>query len=325
MYIYMHAYIYIHIQGIGSVLGRRKYFPPSDLARDLFLSGILRGFPRAALQLPSQRALTYWCPGTSLNKTPGALETLASLCSPGTPGDHHRRVRLERFMVGGSFLALVFVLFLVFQVDVSAKGFLILVNFQYGDCHSSQTPQTQEGCCTQSLASPSTGYHQTIQGETFEHFCNSPGASFSRSGFPSQAGHSNVGRYQDSVEMQTLQTVAQTERTVLSDLSSALAKCDRLVLCAWHEANHTGTRSTTAICGPMAASAGLVSMATVPGQPRTDAITQATFQECQRPQDSQEPREPGATNAATGDAHDAACTNHDGSKHADVPTDGICR
>ena len=82
------------------MLGRRKHFPPSDLARDLFLSGILRGFPRAALQLPSQRALTYWCPGTSLNKTPGALETLASLCSPGTPGDHHRRVRLERFMVG---------------------------------------------------------------------------------------------------------------------------------------------------------------------------------------------------------------------------------
>ena len=64
-------------QGIGSVLGRRKYYPPSCLARDLFLSGISRGFPRAALQLPLQRALTHWCPGTSLNKTPGALEILA--------------------------------------------------------------------------------------------------------------------------------------------------------------------------------------------------------------------------------------------------------
>lgn len=188
-----------------------------------------------------------------------------SLCSPGVPGDHLRQVRLERFMVGGSLLSLVLVLFLVFQVDVSAKGLLILADYQHGDCHSSQTPQTQEGCCTQSLASPSTGHHQAIQGETFEYFCNSPGTSLSRSGLPSQAGYSNVGRYQDSVAMQTLQTAAQTERTVLSDLSSTLAECDRLVLCAWNEANHTGTRSTTAICGPMAISAGLVSMATVPG------------------------------------------------------------
>ena len=148
-------------------------------------------------------------------------------------------------MVGGSFLSLVLVLFLVFQVDTSAKGLLILVNYQYGDCHSSQTPPTQEGCCTQSLASPSTRYHQAIQGETFKHFCNSPGTSLTRSGFPSQAGHSNVGRYQDSVAMQILQTAAQTERTVLPDLSSTLAECDRLVLCAWDKANHTGTRSTT--------------------------------------------------------------------------------
>jgi len=150
-------------------------------------------------------------------------------------------------MVGGSFLALVFVLFLVFQVDVSAKGFLILVNFQYGDCHSSQTPQTQEGCCTQSLASPSTGYHQTIQGETFEHFCNSPGASFARSGFPSQAGHSNVGLVEGENETNAGTSTASKLTETMQGLAASLQNLHKEAETLVEEDAHVAKRPRTAL------------------------------------------------------------------------------
>ena len=143
-----------------------------------------------------------------------------------------------------------------------------------------------------------------------------------RSGFPSQAGHSNVGRYQDSVAMQILQTAAQTERTVLPDLSSTLAECDRLVLCAWDKANHTGTRSTT-----MQPHGNLSQIGLNGNSPRaTEDGRHHQGQRSKSAKGNKTPKNQGNQGQPMQQpvlAYDAACTNHDGSKYADVPTDGI--